>query len=96
MQRARPQLEAVAAALFVLLAVVLIVRDEGGYFATSWGWSALALLGVGVTWLVAGGRTDAGPFDAAFLAALALLTGWVALSTLWSIDVPRTVLELER
>jgi O-antigen ligase len=84
------------AALFALLAVVFIVRDQGGYFPTSWGWSALALLGVLATWLGAGGRTDAGRLDVVFMGVLSFLTGWVALSTLWTVDRPQTVSELER
>ena len=75
---------------------MLIVRDQGGYFPTSWGWSAIALLGVLATWLAVGGRTDAGPLDLAFLCALLLLTLWVALSIAWSVDRARSVLELER
>jgi hypothetical protein len=95
-QRVRPHVEAIAAGLVVFLAVVFIVRDDGGYFPTSWGWSALALLGVVAVWVVAAGRTDAGRLDAAFLGTLVVLTRWVALSTAWSIDRPETVLELER
>jgi O-antigen ligase len=92
----RPQLEAIAVALLALLVVVLVVRDQGGYFPTSWGWTALALLGVLGTWLVVAGRTDGGRLDLAFLCALLLFTGWVALSIVWSVDRPRSVLELER
>jgi hypothetical protein len=76
--------------------VVLVVRDQGGYFAPSWGWSALALAGVVVTWLIASARTDAGRSDAAFLLALLALTLWVGLSIAWSVDRAQSVLELER
>jgi hypothetical protein len=79
-----------------LLTVVLVVRDQGGYFPPSWGWSALALFGVVVTWLVASGRTDAQGHDAVFLAALLGLTAWVGLSIAWSVDPAQSVLELER
>jgi O-antigen ligase len=92
----RAQLHAFAPAAFALLTVVLIVRDQGGYFATSWGWSALALLAVVVVWAAAGGTTDAGRLDAAFLWALALLTAWAALSIAWSVDRAQSVLEVER
>jgi hypothetical protein len=77
-------------------AVVLIVRDQGGYFPPSWGWSALALAGAVVTWLVVSGRTDAGHYDVAFLFALLALTVWVGLSIAWSVDPAQSVLELER
>jgi O-antigen ligase len=76
--------------------VVLLVRDQGGYFAPSWGWSALALFGVVVTWLVASGRTDAGRPDVVFLVALLALTLWVGLSIAWSVNRAQSVLELER
>jgi hypothetical protein len=93
---ARPQLDAVAPALFTALAVVLIVRDQGGYFPTSWGWSTLIFLGVVCTWLLASGRTDAGRLEVCFYAALLLLTAWVGLSALWSVNPAQSVLELER
>jgi O-antigen ligase len=72
------------------------VRDQGGYFPTSWGWSALALLAVCATWLLAGARSDFGRFDAAFLALLAFLVAWVAASIAWSVDPAQSVFELER
>ena len=36
----------VTPAVFSTAAVVAIVASQGGYFPTSWGWSALALLAV--------------------------------------------------
>jgi hypothetical protein len=77
-------------------AVVLLARDQGGYFPVSWGWGALALAGLVVTWLAASARTDAGRADGLFLLALLALTAWVALSIAWSIDRAQSVLELER
>jgi len=82
--------------MFTTAAVVAIVAARGGYFPTSWGWSALALLAVFCTWAIAAGETDAGGFDTAFLLALALLTAWVGLSIVWSRDPAQSVLELER
>lgn len=76
--------------------VVLIARDQGGYFPPSWGWSGVALAGVAVTWLVASARTDAGLADGAFLITLLALTAWVGLSIAWSVDRAQSVLELER
>lgn len=94
---ARPGLEAaLPSGLFTLLVVVLIVQDQGGYFPTSFGWSALALLAVFVVWLVAGGATDMGRLDTIFLGALVALAAWVGLSIMWSIDRAQSVLELER
>jgi hypothetical protein len=89
-------LDSVAPALFTSLAVVCTAAYQGGYFATSWGWSAIALLGVLVTWTMASGLTDAGRFDIGFILALVLLTGWVGFSIAWSADPAQSVLELER
>jgi hypothetical protein len=82
--------------MFTIAAVVAIVAWQGGYFPTSWGWSALALLAVFCAWAVAVGETDAGGFDTAFLLALVSLTAWVGLSIVWSRDPAQSVLELER
>ena len=88
--------ESLVTAAVVVVAVVLLVRDQGGYFPPSWGWSALALAGVAVTWFLASGRTDAERPDVAFLLALSALTAWVGLSIAWSVDRAQSVLELER
>ncbi len=88
--------DGVAPALFAALAVVCTVAYQGGYFSTSWGWSALALLSVLVTWTIVGGLTDAGRFDLGFMLALVLLTGWVGCSIAWSGNPAQSVLELER
>jgi hypothetical protein len=83
-------------AAVVAATVVLVASDQGGYFPTAWGWSALALAGVAVTWLMVSGRTDAGFADGAFLLALLALTAWVGLSIAWSVNQAQSVLELER
>ena len=88
--------EGLVPAAVAAVAVVLLASDQGGYFPTSWGWAALALAGVVVTWLLAGARTDAGVADVAFLAALLALTAWIGLSIAWSVDRAQSVLELER
>jgi hypothetical protein len=87
--------EGVPAAVLVAT-VVLVARDQGGYFPPAWGWSGVALAGVVVTWLVASARTNAGIADCAFLVALLGLTVWVGLSISWSVDRAQSVLELER
>jgi hypothetical protein len=88
--------EVLVPAAFTAATVVLLVRDQGGYFPDSWGWGALALAGVFLTWILATARTDAGRADGLFLLSLSALTGWVALSVAWSVDRAQSVLELER
>jgi O-Antigen ligase len=99
LEASRVQTFAVSTAVpvvFTIAAVVGIAASQGGYFPTSWGWSALALAGVVGTWAVAAGETDGGRLDAAFLLALLALTAWVGLSIAWSRDPAQSVLELER
>ena len=88
--------ERLAPAVVAAATVVLLASDQGGYFPPSWGWAALALAGVVVTWLLASARTEAGVADVAFLAALLALTVWIGLSIAWSVNPAQSVLELQR
>ena len=78
------------------LFVVAIGQADGGYFPTSWGWSALAFAWIAAIALIATPRLSAGPLEFAFLGALLLFVGWVALSIAWSRDPDQTVLEIQR
>ena len=69
---------------------------NGGFFPVAWGWSGLALLAFLAVALGLGVSVELGPLDRLFLAALGGLTGWIALSLLWTGSVPHTVLENER
>lgn len=80
----------------VLVAVAAPAAAQGGYFPTSWGWTALAL-----GWLAAVAaalRPELRPGAS----ALATLGAWVgfavltALSALWSADLPQTAFEAQR
>jgi O-antigen ligase/polysaccharide polymerase Wzy-like membrane protein len=68
----------------------------GAYFPPNWGWSALAFLGTLALVLLLAHSIALSRLELAFLGALAAFVGFVALSTLWSESVTRTVLELER
>ncbi len=83
-------------AVLVAVALTGLVAAQGGYFPTSWGWSAMASLWVLGIWLVARARTDATRADCAFLTLLSLLIAWVGLSAIWSANLAMTVLEVER
>jgi hypothetical protein len=69
---------------------------DGGYFPVSWGWSALALLLAVAAVLIVADRVDLARPEMLFLGGLGVLVLWVALSALWSLSAPRTVLEAER
>ena len=69
---------------------------NGGYFPVSWGWGSLALLVLVAVALAVGVTVEADVLDVVFLAGFAALTGWIALSLLWTTVVPDTVLEVER
>ena len=68
---------------------------NGGYFPTSWGWSALALLWASAMALVVRAPARPTALEIAFLAAIGGLVVWIALSATWSSSLTRTVLELE-
>jgi hypothetical protein len=78
------------------LAVGAFGFANGGYFPVSWGWGSLALLGLVALALAVGVAAELGVLDVVFLAGFAALTGWIALSLLWTTVVPATVLEVER
>ena len=73
-----------------------VAAAAGGYFPTSWGWTALALLWVTALALLLRGTTELGMPDVVFFAALTLFAGWIWLATAWSGSVPQSFLEGER
>ncbi len=90
-----PDLRGLATGLVAGLSVAALAADSGGFDATSWGWSTIALLLVIVMCLLLGRRRLA-RLEWVLPGALAALTGWVWLSLLWSSDPSQTVLEGER
>ncbi|HMB17853.1 MAG TPA: O-antigen ligase family protein [Gaiellaceae bacterium] len=83
------------AALGVFTLVATLGFDSGGYAATAWGWSAIALFAV-LTVLIARGIGRPGRAAVVFVGALAGLAVWIAASLIWSSDVSATVLEVQR
>lgn len=82
-------------ALGTFALVAALGFDEGGYAASSWGWSSVVLFALLAVLLARGiGR----PRRAAvlFVAAFAGLAAWTAASILWSSHVSASVLEVER
>jgi O-antigen ligase len=82
-----------AGAAFV--AVAAVAAAQGGYFATSWGWSTLAFAWAAALALVLRSRNELGVFDGLLLAGIVLFAGWIWLSATWSVAAPGTYLEGE-
>src|SRR5438552_2961544 len=83
----------------VLLPLVLVggvALDNGGFDATSWGWSTLLPLVIVGAALVFGQARRPNGLALAFLGLLAALTAWTWLSAAWSDDVTASVLDAER
>jgi O-antigen ligase len=83
------------AGLLGLAAILPLAFFDGGYFPTSWGVPALVGLWIAT---VAIGVAPASLHrrEMVALAALTVFLCWSALSLIWTIDRPQTVLELER
>jgi hypothetical protein len=75
--------------------IACIAAAQGGYFPTAWGWISLALVWVLAAAIVAG-VPRLGREEAMWMLALAAFVVWVALSAVWSQDVPQTVQEVLR
>ncbi|HEV8686735.1 MAG TPA: O-antigen ligase family protein [Gaiellaceae bacterium] len=69
---------------------------DGGYYAPSWGWTALALVWGTALAVLIRRSVDVGRFEVGWLAAFALLTGWIWLSNVWSESPTLTLLEGQR
>jgi O-antigen ligase len=83
----------------VLLPLVLVggvALDNGGFDATSWGWSTLLPLVIVGAALVLGRARRPNGLALAFLGLFAALTAWTWLSVAWSNDVSASVLDAER
>ncbi len=79
---------------FVLAAGV--AADDGGFFSDTWAWASLLALLAVTALLVARPRTETGTLDVAYLGGVVLLTGWAALSALWSPSTTSTLSDVSR
>jgi hypothetical protein len=82
--------------LLGLVPVLSLGSAQGGYFPSAWGWAALGLLWAAGLALVLRSSTRLSSAERAFVVAWGGLAAWIALSIVWSRDLPQTVLELER
>jgi hypothetical protein len=89
-----PDVGSIAVGLAAAGGMGALAAADGGYFAPSWGWTALVGLWVVAVWLVLD-RVElrAGALGAAFLGAFAGLAGWTWLSLLWTENTTQTALE---
>jgi hypothetical protein len=91
-RRALPLLPAVAA----FAPVFGLAAAQGGYFPTSWGWASVPLLWVMAVALILRREVRLSTSERLLLILLAALSGWIALSSAWSVAPAPGVLELER
>lgn len=89
-----PRTAPAAAGAFALLAAA--AAADGGYFPGSWGWLTLACAWAAVLAVALTADASLPRAGALMLVCLAALTGWIALSALWSVDVTQTMLEARR
>ena len=69
---------------------------NGGYFPSEWGLATLGFALVATTVLLVADAPEAGPLELSFLAGLASVAAWAALSWLWSPGAAAPVLEAQR
>lgn len=81
-------------AVFLLIAAA--AGTNGGYFPRTWGWIALPLAWTALVALIVRQRVTVSRAEVGFLVAMSAFVAWVAVSLLWTSDVPGTVLEVER
>jgi hypothetical protein len=78
------------------LLVAGVGAADGGYFPTSWGWTALALFWALAITVVLRSAVAPGRFELAFLGALTLFAAWTWLSATWSEAAPEAFFEGQR
>ncbi len=83
-----------AVASFV--AVAGLAAANGGFFPSSWGWSALGLLWLAVVALIVRRVDRPGKAEIAFAGTAVLGAAWTWISIAWSSDQTQSVLEGER
>src|SRR4051794_3002154 len=82
--------------LLGFLPVALLASAQGGYFPAAWGWAAVGLLWPAGLYLVLRSSVRLSRAEVGLLSAWLALGAWIALSALWSRDLPQTFLEVER
>jgi len=97
--RARVRADILPELLFFAGAVAAaagLAAANGGFFPTSWGWSALALFWAAAATLALRLTVRLGRLELAFLALVTAFVAWTWLSSTWSIDVSSSILQGQR
>jgi tetratricopeptide (TPR) repeat protein len=89
-----PDLGSLAVGVAAALGIGALAAADGGYFPSSWGWTALVALWVVAAWLLLG-RVElrTGALGTAFLGGFVGLAAWTWLSLLWTENTVQTALE---
>ena len=80
----------------VFIVTAALAAANGGFFPTSWGWSALAFFWAAAAALILRASTRVGKLELAYLGLVTALVGWTWLSGVWSLDLSSSVLEGQR
>ncbi len=91
--------DALPEALFFVGAVAVtagLAAANGGFFPTSWGWSALALFFAAAAALILRTSVRVGRLELVFLGLVTAFVAWTWLSSFWSIDLSSSILEGQR
>lgn len=83
-------------ATLVVAGTAWLAADKGGYWPTSWGWSALGFVWVAGVSVVLRSDLRLERLEVATLGAFVALLGWVVLATAWTGSVTATMREAER
>ena len=83
-------------ALVAFATLVGLAFTNGGFFPRAWTTTAVALLWLVALALLLGARVELGAVERGWLAFLAVLVGWTALSASWSVSPPDSFLETRR
>jgi hypothetical protein len=76
--------------------VAPVAANDGGYWPTTWGWTALGLCWVAALALILQDRVRVGIHERLLLLAGGALLAWILLGLRWTSSAGNTVLEAER
>ena len=78
------------------LVVAVVAGHQGGFFPSTWAWTALVTWWIAVLALVLKRQLALGILELAMAGGALAFAGWFALSAVWSRSVPSTLGETTR